>query len=102
MKITPCGHRVLVKLKVFEEKTESGIIIATEDMKDAHQRAMQEAYVVSLGPTAFKDFGNGSPWCRVNDLVLISKYSGEDRIDPDTKEVYRIINDEDVFAILEE
>ena len=67
--------------------------------KDQEQLAMQEAYIVSLGYDAFKGLGSGLPWCEVGDLVLISKYSGEDRRDLDDGEIYRVISDEDIFGV---
>ena len=104
MKIRPTAHRVLVKLKPIEreERSDAGIILTTEANHDARQRAMQEAYVIEVGPSAFNDFGDGEAWCKEGDLVMIAKYSGEDRVDPETNEVYRIINDEDIFAVVEE
>lgn len=104
LKITPVGHRVLVKLSPVEEeeKSEGGIIIASGAPRDARRRATQEATVVKLGANAFKDFSDGEPWCSVGDLVLIAKYSGEDREDKETGDIFRIINDEDIFAIVEE
>lgn len=100
MKIRPAGHRVLVRLKQIKES--KGKIVLPDHVKENHQHATQEAYVEALGITAYKGYDQGSPWCKVGDLVLIAKYSGEDRVDENTGEVYRIINDEDVFAILEE
>ena len=98
--ITPVGHRVVVKLKKIaeEEVSDGGIIIAHQAGHMSRQRAMQEAYVEAIGQTAFKDFG-GDPWCKEGDLVLIVRHSGEDRIDEESGDVYRVINDEDICAI---
>lgn len=104
-KLQPVGHRVLVKLKEFtekEEKSESGIILKIHDNMMREQKAMRIATVISLGPTAYKDFGDGTPWCQPGDSVSIVRYSGEDFENPNTREVYRIINDEDVLGIVEE
>jgi co-chaperonin GroES (HSP10) len=102
----PCGHRVIVKLVDPEkEKIEKvgSIIVKINDNKtlEAEKHAMQEAYVVAMGHNAFKIFGDGEPWCKVGDLVLIAKYSGEDRVDEEEQTVYRIINDEDIFVVFE-
>ena len=102
MRIKPCGHRVLVKLKQFEEVSQGGIIISTGEDINRQRFAMQEAVVEALGPTAFKAFDDGVPWCSVGDKVLIVKYSGEDREDPETGIIFRIVNDDDICAILEE
>ena len=104
--ITPAGYRVLVRLKKTDKKvdevSEGGIILETNVDVEAHQYATQEAYVEKLGITAFKSFDEGDPWCKVGDLVLIAKYSGENRKDLKTGEIYRVINDQDIIAILEE
>ncbi len=103
--IVPCGHRVLVKLAKPKDEvvrmSAGGIITQIADKKtlEAEKHAMQEAYVVDIGPSAFRIFGDGAPWCKVGDLVLIAKYSGEDRTDIEEDAVYRIINDENIFAV---
>lgn len=107
MKIHPAGHRVLVRLKnerINEEKTDSGIIVKIKDAKtvEAEQYATQEAIIEELGINAYKAFDSGEPWCKVGDTVLIAKYSGENREDPESGVIYRVINDEDVIAILED
>jgi co-chaperonin GroES (HSP10) len=105
-KMHPAGHRVLVKLKPTtkkeEEVTESGIIIERKINVAAHQRAEQEAIIIEVGPNAWKDFSGGEPWAKVGDTILISKYSGEDKDDLEEGSIFRIINDEDVLAIIEE
>lgn len=102
MKIIPTGHRILVSLKPVEEQSSGGIVLTTSVNKDREQKAMTEATVVSFGINAYKAFDDGDPWCKVGDKVLITKYCGEDREDPDTGIVYRVINDDDVLAILED
>lgn len=107
-KYKPVGFRVLVKLKkVSQEKekmSEGGIVIAvkTQSKINLEQRATQEAYVIDIGESAFKGFDDGKPWCKVGDLVLISKYSGDDLDDAEDDEIYRIINDRDIEATIEE
>ena len=107
-KVKPAGFRVLVKLKKVaqeeEQKTESGIIVKvkTKSYIEREQRATQEAYIMDLGPSAFKAFDDGQPWCAVGDCVLISKYSGDDLDDIEEDEIYRIINDRDIEAVYPE
>ena len=104
----PCGHRVIVKLVrpkgEKEVKTDWGFVTELKDNKtiDAEKYAMQDAHVVAIGKTAFSVFGDGLPWCKLGDLVLIAQYSGKDRADEETGDVYRLINDEDIFAVLTE
>jgi len=98
-KIKPCGDRVLVKLKSTKA---AGMIEIPEQYQERDKLATQEAYVVELGPTAYKMLGDGAPWCREGDLVKISKYSGDDDKTIEPGEIYRIISDSDVFAIYPE
>lgn len=104
MKIHPAGHRILVKLKEVEKEefSKGGIILERGHDQDRRQKATQDALVIELGPTAYKAFDEGQPWCKAGDWVKISKYSGEDYTDENTKEVFRILNDEDVLAVIKE
>lgn len=106
MKWIPAGHRVLVKLKeiekVEEKKSKGGIVLEIVDSSQ-HRReqfATTDAYVMALGQNAYKGFDDGKPWCKVGDLVKIAKYAGENIEDEDTGIIYRVINDEDVFVVL--
>ncbi len=107
-KIKPCGYRVLVKLKKIDEaeevKSAGGIIteVRSKSKIDLEQQATQEAYVIGLGPTAFKAYDDGEPWVKEGDCVVICKYSGDDRKDIEEGEVYRIINDNDIQAVFPE
>lgn len=99
-KLKPCGDRVLVKLKPTEKVTGGGIVLLEESTK-RDQYATQEAYVVDLGPDAFRGLGSGQPWCKVGDLVKISKYSGDDDTTIEDDVIYRIISDENIFGVYE-
>jgi co-chaperonin GroES (HSP10) len=107
-KVKPAGYRVLVKLEEMdqrsEEMSEGGIItkVKTKTTRELEQRATQKAYVVDIGPTAWKSFDDGTPWASIGDCVLICKYSGDDLSDIEEGEVYRVINDRDIEAIFPE
>lgn len=99
------GHRVLVKLKKIEKtkeiKSESGIVIelkTTEDL-DLEQEAHVEAYIMDIGPQAWKAFDNGEPWAELGDCILIAKYCGIQRKDIEDNEIYRLIRDDDVLGV---
>ena len=100
--LKPCGHRVVVRLRKVEETTKSGIVLSSGTNLKREQHGVEEAFVEQLGATAFKAFDDGQPWCKVGDLVAITKYSGKDYKDSETEEIYRIINDEDIMAVLED
>lgn len=105
--VKPAGFRVLVKLKKIDESTEiksdSGLVleIKSKESIEREKRSTQEAYVMSLGPTAFKAFDDGRAWCKEGDCVLICKYSGDDLTDVEDGEIYRIISDRDIEAVFE-
>lgn len=97
MAIVPAGHRVLIKPEIVEEKTSGGIILA-QTTKDREQQATMRGVVVEVGENAWKAFDDGRPWAKVGDKVVFRKYAGE-KI-PEGDEEYRVVNDEDVLAII--
>lgn len=106
--IIPCGHRVLLKVQditefdpVYQAGRRAGIEIPVNH--EDHQRkqaGMDKGTVVSIGPTAFKDFG-GDAWCAVGDLIIFAKYAGKVVEDTDRTK-YVVLNDEDVVAVIKE
>lgn len=106
MAIEPCGFRLVVqplKLEeaddVFKRAKALGIEIAKNDDLKVKEMAIDQGTVISIGPTAFKDYG-GEDWCKVGDTIAYAKYSGKLIKDPDTDENILVINDEDVVAIV--
>lgn len=100
----PVGCKVVVKLKkvntVKEVKSEGGILIEFKSERQVTQEAYatQEARIVSIGPSCDPAYINGA---KVGDLVLICKYSGEDKDDIEEGEIYRVINDNDIHVVFE-
>lgn len=96
------GHRVLIEPKHFETELEEGALkgfkldVGTEWKRD--RAATVVGTILSIGPNAWKDFGDGKPWAKVGDVVYYAKYSGK-TIEEDDK-LYIICNDEDVQAIV--
>lgn len=106
--IIPVGHRVLVKIDKAETTYEwevNGKVVEFERVVD---KKLEDAYVntgelVSIGPQAWKAFGpefSGEPWGEVGDKVYFGRYSGNFVDDPDTGITYKIMNDEDIVAIV--
>lgn len=98
-KVLPAGHRVLVKPDPIEKVSEGGIIIQYEN-KNRVEEAQVTGTVVEVGPQAWKDFSDGTPWAKNGDRVLFAKYGGY-AIEIE-EEYHRIMNDEDITAIIEE
>lgn len=97
--IEPAGHRVLIQPEVVEEKTAGGIILA-QTTKERDQQATMRGTIVSVGENAWKAFDDGKPWASVGDKVIFRKYAGEVIKDGDTE--YRVVNDEDILAVIKE
>jgi co-chaperonin GroES (HSP10) len=97
--IVPKGHRVLVLPKEVAEKTESGIYINVGTQKLREELAQVDGVVVAMGNTCYSD--QPESWCKVGDTVIFGKYSGIFREGKD-KKVYRVINDLDIVATIEE
>ena len=97
--IVPAGHRVLVKVEETEKVTAGGIIIA-DTIADRNTEANIFGELVAIGDTAWQAFDRGEPWAEVGDRVAFAKYGGYIIEDPNTKEKFRILNDEDITAII--
>lgn len=96
-KIHPAGHRVLIKLDPVVETSKGGIIISSGKDQKRESQGMETGEVLELGPTAYKDFGEA--WVKVGDKVKFKRYEG---VYEEVGEVgYRILNDDDIFAIVE-
>ena len=100
MKIEPAGHRVIVKPDPIEEVSKGGIIISHGSDKKRVEQAQQKGVIVAVGPTAWKAFDDGLPWAKVGDRVYFAKYGGY-VFDHEGSE-YRLLNDEDITAIIRE
>ena len=95
----PTGYRILIIPYYPSEKTKGGIIVP-DSVRERESFATVSAYVVKLGPDAYKDpqkFPSGS-WCSEKSWVLIGRYSGN-RFKVDGLEV-RIINDDNIIATI--
>lgn len=97
----PTGWRVLVMPYQGKTVTAGGLHIPDE-VRDREALATVVAYVLKVGPLAYKDpdkFGPESePWCKTGDWVCIGRYAGS-RFKIDGGEV-RLINDDEVIATI--
>lgn len=103
--IIPCGHRVLVRQERYDEHDEvfkSAKLAGLEIVKDRdirYQASVDKGTIVSIGKTAWKDFG--AEWAQVGDQVFFAKNAGKSVEDPEDKETpYVVLNDEDIVAIV--
>jgi co-chaperonin GroES (HSP10) len=111
MKIEPAGHRVIVKpdplseveqkeLERFEALQKAKFEIADAKDKGRKQQAVHTGTLVAIGATAWKAFDEGTPWAKVGDKVHFAKYGGYEFEESGVK--YRLLNDEDITAIVRE
>ena len=94
MKLVPLGDRVVLKQYEAEEKTKSGIILASKT-----QEKPQEAEVIAVGPGGVVDGKVVTMQVKAGDKVIYSKYSGNEVKLGD--EEYIIVRQNDILAVVE-
>ena len=94
MKLVPLGDRVVVKQRIAEETTKSGIVLPGQNKEKP-----QQAEVLAVGPGGMVDGKEIKMEVKVGDKVIYSKYSGtEVKID---EEEYIIVKQADILAIIQ-
>lgn len=98
------GHRVMIKPQELKKETESGIILEFGENEKLEKAGMTRGTVVQIGPDAWKTmYISGyqpEAWAKVGDEIIHAKWVGFNVVDEDTGTEYRIINDEDVIAVI--
>ena len=101
--ITLLLHTVLVKLEDATEADEMyrrakalGIELALDKREAA---AVEYGTVISVGPTAFKDYGRDPTILTGGDRISFAKYSGKSVTDSDGSK-YVILNDSDILCVI--
>lgn len=97
-------HHILIKLdeatevdEVYRRAKAAGIHLEL-DKREA--KAVEYGTVVSVGPTAYLDYGRDPTIIKIGDRVSLNRYSGKEIIDTDGTK-YVLANDQDVLAIIE-
>lgn len=94
MKLSPLTDRVVLKQLEAEEKTQSGIILAS-----SAQEKPQEAEVIAVGPGGVVDGKEVVMQVKPGQKVIYSKYAGTDvKLDG---EEFIIVRQNDILAIVE-
>lgn len=98
----PVGYMVLVKPD-FETKTASGLLLAHVSDREGIA-AVDTGVVVDIGPTAWRAYDNGEPWCKVGDRICYARFGGKIVKVPDQTDDEKLvlIADGDVRLVLEE
>lgn len=103
--LRPLGGRVLVRPDRLEEvdpvykaAQAAGLSIwANENDKKREEQAVVKGTVVSIGDMAFQaPVGDGNPWVIIGSRVYYAKYAGKEVEDPETKDKFLLLNDEDL------
>ena len=94
MKLTPLADRVVLKQKEAEEKTKSGIILAS-----SAQEKPELYEVIEVGPGGMVDGKEVVMSVSKGQTVLVGKYSGT-KVKVDEEEL-TIVKQGDILAIVE-
>ena len=95
LNIRPLGDRILVEAVEEKEVKKGGIVIP-----DTAKEKPMESRVVALGTGKTDDDGKKVPFeMKKGDHLLVAKYGGTE-VNLEGKE-YRILNSDDVLAVLE-
>lgn len=101
MKITPTGHHVLIELEEVEEKfSKQSKLIMPEKTKDREQAGAQYARVLAVGPEAWDN--RATVWAEVGDRVITARYPGAQFDFDDDYRRQRVINDDEIIAVISE
>ena len=94
MKLKPLADRVVLRQKEAEEKTKSGIYLAS-----TAQEKPEMYEVVEVGPGGMVDGNEVVMTVKAGDIVLVGKYSGT-KVKVDEEEL-TIVKQSDILAIVE-
>ena len=94
MKLVPLGDRVVLKQRVAEETTKSGIVLTGQAKEKP-----QEAEVIAVGPGGVVDGKEVKMEVAVGQKVIYSKYAGtEVKLEG---EEFIIVRQSDILAVVE-
>ena len=94
----PVGRAVLVQ--AYEPEISAGVIHIPSTVRERTMMVETRAIVLEIGSECWKTESQPRAW--VGDKILISKYCGAILTGPQDGLQYRMVNDEDVFARIEE
>jgi len=92
--LDPRGVAVLIKL--YEPERKGSQIVLPESVQGRLSMVDNRAVVVAIGPNAWHD--EPSPRAAVGEKVLVTKFAGFMAKGPLDGEMYRLVNDRDIFC----
>lgn len=103
----PTGYYVLVEMERFENKTKSGIIIATPEQSKKEQKGQCIGVIHAFGPTCYKGFagceetGPDGWGVKIGDRFETHRYAGRE-VNKEGYENFRLILDSEIDCIIDE
>ena len=94
--LEPRGVAVLVKL--YEPERKGAQIVIPDNVQGKLAMVDNRAIVIAIGPNAWHD--EPSPRAKVGEKVLITKFAGFMAKGPGDDELYRLVNDRDIFCAI--
>jgi len=98
------GHRLLIEIEEIKNALKTQRIAIPDDILEREnnrgKQGCEVGKVVEIGPDAFVRKGASEPYCLPDDHILFVQYAGQAYTHPETKKLYRIINEEDVLAVV--
>jgi chaperonin GroES len=100
-KVIPVEYKVLIRPDEVDDMSAGGMYLP-ESARDKQQYAMDKGTVIATGEGFFRDLPGPVP--KVGQRVMYSKYAGSViTLEEDgQRKDYRLCNDKDICAILEE
>lgn len=94
--LDPRGVAVLIKS--YEPERKGGQIVLPDLVQNRMAMVDNRAVVVAVGPSAWHD--EPAPRAKVGDRVLVTKFAGFMAKGPADGEMYRLVNDRDIFCAI--
>ena len=100
--IVPVEYKILIKVDELDDKSAGGIYLP-DNAREREQMAHDRGILVAISEMAFSDWKGRQP--KVGEKVIFNKYAGsivQYRNGNQPMEKYRLCNDKDICAVLEE
>ena len=97
--IRPVEYKVLIKPDAVNGKTSGGILMP-ENAIERQEAIRDTGILVDASEMAFSDWKGRKP--ELGDRVVFSRYAGSIYQHDKTREKFRLMNDKDICAIMEE
>ena len=95
--LRPVGHAVLIQ--PYEPEFQRSVIVIPDFVSEGTKMRESRGIVMEVGSSAWDD--EKQPRAKVGDKVMISKYVGALVTGPADNKLYRMINDRDIFCVIE-